>query len=153
VSTSDNNTPTSKKYEVGVAIVPLWRNLDAQSVAGESKRTGAVPGFDEATGRGRSHSVDRGALLIERGEEAVRVATEAIAAQIGLATQRIATEVGDQLVPSSSSATLGLESINVSFGLTLTAGVQAMFTAQAESSVQVTITLVPQRGSSDPSES
>jgi hypothetical protein len=81
------------------------------------------------------------------------VATEAIAAQIGLATQRIATEVGDQLVPSSSSATLGLESINVSFGLTLTAGVQAMFTAQAESSVQVTITLVPQRGSSDPSES
>jgi hypothetical protein len=152
VSTSDNNARAGKNYEVGVAIVPLWQDLDPQDAGGEPKSTGAIPGFDEATGRGRSHSAGRGALLIERGEEAVRAATEAIAAQIGLATQRIATEIGEQFVPPPA-ASMGLESINVSFGLTLTAGVQAMFTAQAESSVQVTITLTPQRGSSGPSKS
>jgi hypothetical protein len=147
VSASDDKVSAGKAYDVGVAIVPLWHDLAGQRPAGGSTGSDAIPGFDEATGRGRSHSADRGALLIERGEEAVRAATEAIAAQIGLATHRIATEIGEQVVPSSPSGTLGLESINVSFGVTLTAGVQAMFTAQAESSVQVTITLSPQRGS------
>ena len=40
------------------------------------------------------------------------------------------------------SGKLGLESVEVSFGITLSAGVQALFTAQAESSAQVSITLV-----------
>lgn len=35
----------------------------------------------------------------------------------------------------------GLDSVEVQYGVTLSAGLQTVFTAQAESSVQVTITL------------
>jgi hypothetical protein len=44
---------------------------------------------------------------------------------------------------------MAVESIEVSFGVTLAAGVQAMFTAQAESSVQVTVTLSPRNKDAD----
>jgi hypothetical protein len=143
VSASEDNDSPAKGYDVGVAIVPIWQDLGAQRSAEQPTAAGGIPGYDETAGRGRSHSTDRGALFIERGEEAVRAATEAIAAQIGLATQRIASEIGGQIVPSSVAGSLDLESINVSFGVTLSTGVQALFTAQAESSVQVTITLIP----------
>jgi hypothetical protein len=75
-----------------------------------------------------------------KGGEAVRVATEAIAGQIGLAAERIAAAVEARAV-APEPGKLSLDSVEVSFGITLTAGVQAMFTAQAESSAQVTIIL------------
>jgi hypothetical protein len=147
VSTSDSKVPGRETYDVGVAIVPFAHDLGDQRNASQSADADTIPGYEDVSGRGR-HSPDRRPLLIERGEQAVRAATGAIAAQIGLTANRIATEIGEQLVSPSPTAELELESINVSFGVTLTAGVQAMFTAQADSSVQVSITLVPRRGTS-----
>jgi hypothetical protein len=44
-------------------------------------------------------------------------------------------------VAPPAEGALGLDSVEVSFGITLAAGVQALFTTQAESSAMVTITL------------
>jgi hypothetical protein len=74
----------------------------------------------------------------------VQVATEALAAQIATAAQHIATSIEQQPIASPSPGHLGLDSIEVSFGVTLTGGVQWLFTAQAESSAQVTLTLTRQ---------
>jgi hypothetical protein len=129
-------------FEVGVAVVTT-----DETAAGpgnrEARRGGALPGYDEASGLklfGR-HSAD-GSAVVVKGGEAVRVATEAIAAQIGLAAERIAAAIEAQAVAAAEPGKLGLESVDVSFGITLTAGVQALFTAQAASSAQVNITLV-----------
>ena len=127
-------------FEVGVAIMAadeVW--------AGDSngERGGALPGYDEASGlkvHGR-HAADRRPAVVVKGREAVRVATEAIAGQIGLAAERIASAIEAQVVADPQPGKLGLESVDVSFGITLTAGVQTLFTAQGESSALVTITL------------
>ncbi|HEY5988073.1 MAG TPA: hypothetical protein VIV12_17125, partial [Streptosporangiaceae bacterium] len=92
--------------------------------------------------------MQRGSALIEKGGEAVRVATEAIAGQIGLTAQRISTAIEAQTNTTSDQAVLELDSIQVSFGITLSAGLQAMFTALMESSAQVTITLSRRPGQS-----
>jgi hypothetical protein len=81
-----------------------------------------------------------------KGGDAARVATEAIAAQIGLAAQRIAAAIEAQAVAAPQPGKLGLESVEVSFGITLTGGVQALFTAQAESSAHVNIILTRRPG-------
>lgn len=125
-------------FEVGVAIASA-----ADADAGDSQRGGALPGFDEAAGLklpGR-HGVDQSPVLIVKGEEAVRIATEAIAEQIGVAARRIATSIEAQVLTERELGELTLESVEVSFGITLAAGMQALFTAKAESSAQVNITL------------
>lgn len=128
-------------FEVAVAIMP-----GSEDRAGpgrwDDERPGALPGYDDAAGLkdlGRA----AGDRIVIAGEEAVRAATEAIAGQIGLTAQRIAAAIEAQADPSPQPGSLGLESVAVSFGITLTGGVQALFTAQAESSVQVNITLSP----------
>lgn len=123
------------EYEVAVAIVsadnpPGRRSFPAQEAA-------AGPGFDQTSGR---HAAGRSSLLA-KGDAAVKLATEAIAQQIGLAAQRIAEVIDAQAISSPASGTLDLESVEVSFGVTLTAGVEAMFTAKSESSAEVTIIL------------
>ena len=80
-------------------------------------------------------------MTLEPGERAVKIATDALAGQIAATAQRIATVIDQAQVNFSSSAAFGLERVEVSFGVTLSAGVQALFTAQAESSAQITITL------------
>lgn len=139
----DDSTSSLEFYDVGVAILPLRdgaadRRAD-RPVAGSP--SGNIPGYDEILGRKEFRSADHRSPLIERGEDVVRAATEGIAAQIALAAQRIAEAIDTRTAESSSPAALGLESVDVSFGITLTSGVQAMFTAQAESSIQVSITL------------
>jgi hypothetical protein len=127
-----------RSFGVGVAVhVPA---------TGASDGGEAVPGYDEAAGRrgwGRPVA-DRVAVVVEKGEDAVRAATEAIAAQIGVTAQRIAASIEQQAVSHPAPGRLGLESVEISFGVTLTGGVQALFTAEAESSAQVTITLTRQ---------
>ena len=126
-------------FEVGVAVVLA----DEPAEGSDGERNGAVPGYEDASGlkvRGK-HAADRPPTLVVKGEEAVRVATEAIAGQIGLAAERIALAIEAQALAAPEPGKLGLESVDVSFGITLTAGVQALFTAQGESSAQVTITL------------
>ena len=126
-------------FEVGVAILPGAGNLPASGRLGDRRDQG-LAGYDEALGL-KSSGRNAGDRLVLTGSEAVRAATEAMADQIGLAAQRIAEvlEVRAEAVPRPGA--LGLDSVEVSFGVTLSAGVQAMFTAQAESSLQVTITL------------
>jgi hypothetical protein len=65
-----------------------------------------------------------------------------MASQIGLTAERIANNISQQVATASASAEMCLESVEISFGITLTAGMQTMFTIQSESSAQVTITLV-----------
>jgi Trypsin-co-occurring domain 1 len=141
VSESTAGAPGFRQYEVGVAIMPLDDTLLVRPDEQEKQGTDRIPGYDEALGRSRDHGPGLRPALIEKGEEAVRAATEAIASQIGLATQRIARAVAGEAVPAPCAGELGLESVQVSFGVTLTAGVQTLFTAQAGSSVLVTLTL------------
>jgi hypothetical protein len=137
MDTPDERSPAGERFDIGVAIVP--------SEQGSPDGAGTVPGYTDTLGRGRLNPAAAAPYLIEKGEEAVRSATEAVAAQIGLAARRIAAAVGEQLAqpPAGAAGAYDLGSVTVAFGITLSAGVQAMFTAQAQSSVQVTITLTP----------
>jgi hypothetical protein len=140
VSEPGPETAGLRAYEVGVAVAALSDTLIVSPRDQEERTPGGVPGYDEALGRGKANAA-RMPALIEKGEGAVQTATEAIAGQIGLTAQRIARAIGDEVAPPSGPGELGLESVQVSFGVTLAAGLQAIFTAQAESSVQVTLTL------------
>jgi hypothetical protein len=129
-------------FEVGVAVVAVEEGTVGTG-GRDGERGGTLPGYDDASGLkflGR-RAADRPPALVVKGGEAVRVATEAIAGQIGLAAERIAAAIEAQTVAAPEPGELGLESVQVSFGITLAAGVQALFTAQAESSAQVSITL------------
>jgi|ERR1035441_654235 hypothetical protein len=132
---SDETGLSVGDYEVAVAIVPAG-NLHRPSFPAQETAT-AGPGFDETSGR---HAAGRSSLLA-KGDAAVKLATEAIARQIGLAAQRIAEAIDTQAISSPASGVLDLESVEVSFGVTLSVGVEAMFTAKSESSAEVTIIL------------
>ena len=139
VTVSDNPDPLGS-FEVGVEIVAAGENA---AVAGDRGGQGSGrPGYDEASGRkllgGRP---DGRPAVVVKGEQAVRAATDAIAGQIGLAAERIATAIDMRTVAAAGPGQMGLDSVQVAFGITLTAGVQTLFTAQAGSSVQVTVTL------------
>ena len=126
-------------FGVAVAVVPTDGD-PAGSGARDDEDADALPGYDEAAGLRLPIRRASDRVLI-KGEEAVRAATEAIAGQIGLAAQRVAAAVEAQAVTAPLPGDLGVESVEVSFGITLTGGVQALFTARAESSAQVSITL------------
>jgi len=127
-------------FEVGVAIQQAPLDRENHTAAD------GVPGYDEASGSGWGRRwADRGSVVVEKGEDAVRAATEAIAGQIGIAAQHIARAIERQAPEQPGPGMLGLESVEVSFGITLAAGVQALFTSQATSSATVTITLTRSR--------
>jgi hypothetical protein len=130
------STPVAS-FEVGVAIQQL--PLDGENHTAADR----VPGYDEASGGGGwgRRWADRGSVVVEKGEDAVRAAAEAIAGQIGIAAQQIAMAIERQAPEQVRPGMLGLECVEVSFGVTLATGVQALFTAQATSSATVTITL------------
>lgn len=140
-----------ESYDVGVAVLPLRggageRDNDRQAAEPEA---GSIPGFDDIIGRKRFHLPDQAAPVILRGEAAVQAATEAIADQIAVTAKRLAASIEIEVAKSPAPSTLSLESVALSFGVTLTSGIQAMFTAQAGSSVQVTITLSRQPSGPD----
>lgn len=125
------------RYEVGVALRDL-----AEEPSETVRQT--VPGYDDALGERASwgrHTRDHRSVVGERGAAAVQVTTEALAGQIAAAAQRIASSIERQPIASPTPGHLGLDSIEVSFGVTFTGGMQWLFTAEAESSAQVTITL------------
>ena len=131
----------SSSYEVGVAIIPVASAHEDET----STAVYGIPGFDETLGWSRTES-ERRPVLVVKGEEAVRAATQVIANQIGLTAQRITAAIEAQIDGTADEGSLALTSVQVSFGVTLSTGLQAMFTAQAESSAQVTITLSRQPG-------
>jgi hypothetical protein len=137
MDTQPDGSARTPGYDVGIA----WRDFPEEDLRAEDRTS---PGYDEASGEraywGR-HTRDTRPVLRERGSAAVQVATEALAAEIAAAAQSLAASLEQQPIASPSPGRLGLESIDVSFGVTFTGGVQWLFTAQAESSAQVTLTL------------
>ena len=130
---------SSGEYEVAVAITPMFDERRESPIPRDGTED-VAPGFDPTVGS-RSQGRRARDFLLEKGDEAVRVATESIARQIGLAAQRIVIAIDEQAGTPILSSSLSLESVEVSFGLTLLAGVEALFTAMTESSAQVTIVL------------
>ena len=120
---SNDSNDTLPAFEVAVAI---------QSVDSSRPR---LPGYSEAS---EQRLRER---LVVKGDAAVKAATEAIANQIGITAQRIATSIDAETLAQADPGKFGVDSVEVSFGVTLTGGVQALFTAQTESSAQVTVTL------------
>jgi hypothetical protein len=134
-------------FEVGVALVVARESPTRPSDRDSQDGGEDLPGYDEASwlSKGR-HATDQ---VVEKGGEAVQAATDAIAEQIGLAAQRIATAIEAQAIAAPGPGKLGLESVEVSFGITLSVGVQALFTAQTESSAQVSIVLARRPAADD----
>jgi Trypsin-co-occurring domain 1 len=133
--------PPFGQYEVAVAIAPTaWVYPGPSFSAAGDADADAGPGFDETSGF-RQHGRHAAQVVLAKGDAVVKLATESIARQIGLAAQRIASTIETQGLPASTPGTLALDSVEVTFGVTLTAGVEALFTATEESSVQVTIVL------------
>lgn len=136
MTVSDLSHSGAEAYEVAVAVVRIDQNIKEGD-----QQTRGIPGYDESWGRSSgAHAAGR-SILLEKGENAVRAATEAIASQIGIAARRIAESIEKQSWPPTQSGALGLQTVEITFGVTLAAGIQALFTAQAGSSAQVTITL------------
>jgi hypothetical protein len=131
-----DDTGQETSYDVGVVIVG---NDDAADGSGHGS---ALPGYEDAAGWRipRPRAGDLSASVV-KGNQAVQAATEAIAVQVALAADRIAGAIQARCGIEPMPGELGLESVEVSFGITLAAGIQALFTAQAESSAQVTIGL------------
>lgn len=126
-------------YEVGVAIMPLPPR--GQAGPEPSDHVVGIPGYQDTIGK-HSSRID-GIAMVQRGEDALYAAIDAIGGQIALIAQRIGSsiEVSAQSSQDAGSQAFGIESVQVSFGITLSAGLQTVFTAQAESSAQVTLTL------------
>jgi hypothetical protein len=135
----DNTDIALGDYEVAIAVAPDFRSSQEGARREENDRT--EPGFDETSWRPQWHYAAGRSSLLAKGDAAVKFATEAIARQIGVAAQRIAETIEAQTVTPANPGALSLDSIEVSFGVTLTAGVEALFTVKSESSAEVTIIL------------
>jgi hypothetical protein len=142
-----DGTAVAGHFEVAVAFAPVEEVRVVSPGGGPAPAEGGgIPGTKEAAGNLRFWRGQEGQqrpTLVEKGEEVARKATEALAGQIGATAKLIAEAIGRQeaaAVPAEPSA-FGLDSVEVQYGVTLSAGLQTVFTAQAESSVQVTITL------------
>lgn len=127
------------QYEVAVAIAPAVKSPHGNSIPGGPDAP-PQPGFDDTAGFSLPGRHVAQAMLA-KGDAAVKLATESVARQIGVAATRIAAAIEAQGAPSGPSGTLSLESVEVSFGVTVAAGVEALFTAREESSVLVTVVL------------
>jgi len=141
------NGTAAPRFEVAVAFAsPDALQTVAADPAGETRAGaggGGIPGVDDAAWSLRREPRPAGSrpVLVEMGEGIVRDATDALAAQIGATARRIADSIGQQDEGPAKPGAFALDSVEVAFGVTLTGGVQTLFTLQAESSVQVTITL------------
>ena len=94
---SEKTGPSREGYEVAIAVMPVG-GVDGQPDTSQERSGGSLRGHDDAIGRPWGQ---RRAVLLEQGEQAVRVATEALARQIAVTAQRI-TAVIEQPVVSSA---------------------------------------------------
>lgn len=133
--------PPFGQYEVAVAIAPVPEESPGTPFsATEDGDAGAGPGFDETAGF-RQQGRHAARVVLAKGDAAVKLATESIARQIGVTAERIASTIQTQGLSAGPPGALALDSVEVTFGVTLTAGIETMFTATEESSVRVTIVL------------
>jgi hypothetical protein len=123
------------RFDLAVALRAVSPDLSTAGIPAE-------PGYDNADSSGGRQRIDRSSsIVIEKGQEAVKQATRALASQIVATARQVSDTMEKELDLESSDGMFALESVEMSFGITLTSGVQALFTAQAESSAQVTITI------------
>jgi hypothetical protein len=142
------NSAATSRFEVAVAFASpdglrtVGPDTSAEATAAGAP-SGGIPGVDDASWSLRREPRAPGSrpVLVQMGEGIVRDATDALAAQIGATAIRIADAIGQQEREPGKPGTFGLDTVEVAFGVTLTGGLQTLFTLQAESSVQVTITL------------
>jgi hypothetical protein len=112
----------------------------------EGKDTHSEPGsFAEASGRwGRRVAIGQSQVR-ELGEAALRATADAIGAQVGTVAERIAASLEQRSITHASAGQIGLESVELTFGLVLTAGagkvVEAFLTAESETSAEVRIVM------------
>jgi hypothetical protein len=133
-------------YQVGVL---LRRDVVGDRPAGlpgeaEPDRASGLDGYDEAMGLPR-RVVATGEKLAELGEGAVRAVARAVAAQVGLVAEQVAASLEQQDIAGAGPGRLGLDTVELTFGVTLTAGagsaVNAFVTAEGETSFEVKISL------------
>src|SRR5215813_13206999 len=89
MTASANSMNENHHYEVGVAIVPFER-WAAGSDPGE-ERVASIPGYEDLRGTGRRE------ILIQKGEDAVSAATEALASQIATSAGHIAKVINEKI--------------------------------------------------------
>jgi len=138
-------TPHGQPYDVAIAVVPIDElRSDAEA---EHDSGAAIPGYADTRGT-KTAVPSRRALLVQKGEEAVVAATDAIAGQIGNAAVRIAKAIEARTEPVLRDGAINIDAVEVSFGITLVSGLTTIFTAQAQSSAVVSITLSPKSAAS-----
>jgi hypothetical protein len=109
--------------------------------------------YTDAAGRHRLPAGSRFAvsaqLVSQIGEAAVRTAARAVATQVALVADEITAELERRAAQVGDGRALDVEEAKITFGLKLTAGsgagLSALFTAKAESNVEVAITVRRQK--------
>ncbi|MCK9877273.1 hypothetical protein MXD59_16075 [Frankia sp. Ag45/Mut15] len=121
--------------EVGVALVPAA----AVPVAPGRPVPGGSP-FEDASGSHR-----RRGRVVQRGEDAVRAAVTAVTAQISLVAAEVSRQLDGAGLVEPAPGQLGVETVEVTFGVTLTAGagkaIEAVLSVEGEAAVEVTVSL------------
>lgn len=134
-------------YQVGVLLRREVVGDRPAGLPGEAgpDRAGGLDGYDEAVGGWRRRVAVAGEGLAELGEGAVRAVARAVAAQVGLVAEQVAASLEERDIAHAGPGRLGLDTVELTFGVTLTAGVgsavNAFVTAEGETSFQVTISL------------
>ena len=138
MTSPDDGVAAVPRFEVAVAFA-----ADDGLGPGPGTGSGASPGQSGIPGVSDTVGIRHGSrpILVEKGEEILRQVTEALAKQIGTTARLIGDAIAQQEPAAPQPGAYGLDSVQVAFGVTLSAGVQTVFTAQGQSSVQVTITL------------
>ncbi len=103
------------------------------------------PGADEEYTPARGRSWRRTARVAQLGQDALNAAARLVGQQVGAVVREALTGMDRAELPEATAAGLPPASVQLSFGVKLTAGtgkvIEAMVTAGGEASVQVVVTL------------
>lgn len=139
---------TDQPFEVGIILRPGAGQLgDLESGAQPPGDRQSQDGYDEATGRWWGAGRDK---LVGLGEDAVRLASTAVAAQVATVAEQVAARLERSTISHGAPGQLALDTVELTFGVALTAGtgsaINAFVTAEGESSFEVTISLTRRPG-------
>jgi|SRR3954452_1841104 hypothetical protein len=141
------NEPRRAVGEFGqVAVEFVQQRVISESElddGGSDGESGLGPGFEDASGV-RERLSHGARTVVVAGEQTVLAATKAIGTEIARTADVIADQITNALdarVTQPVPGALGLDSVEVTFGITLSAGVQTVFSTKGESSTVVKIVL------------
>jgi len=137
-------------FEIGIMLRPAERPGGLEPGAEPPEDGEARDGYDEAVGGpGRWLGAGRN-KVVELGEDAVRLASSAVAAQVATVAEQVAARLEPSPISQGGPGQLALDTVELTFGVTLTAGtgsaINAFVTAEGESSFEVTISLTRRPG-------